>query len=245
MNLEKMFQLKSKESENNKNKEEKEKEKGLDKNYSIDKLSKIGAVMAMFMMPSGLEAENRENKSEIELKIEDARIMLEHAKSHVNEHDREVKTLNDVQYREVNFEGEKNLKIAENDKYAILTKGGGEKAYLDTNCDGRVDRVVINEHHYKDNKLQSESDQRMMDNNFYFFDSIDNLEERAKVESQVISKPIKVVILDHEKKSVTIVDSEDGSKLSTTNGQGEAVIESLQSGYAHDLKELCRVIHKE
>lgn len=240
MKFDKMFKLSPKEFKTTKHEEE----KVLDNDFSMDRLSKIAAVMTMFMLPQYLETENKENKSEVELKVLDAKIMLDHSREYVNKHDTDVKTLNDVEYREANFEGGKNIKIAEDANYAIFSKEDGGKAYLDANCDGRVNRVIINEHYYHENSLQSEADQRMLDNNFYLFDSIENLKERAKVEAELRPKPIKVVFLDYESMSITILDSENGEIISSQNGQGEAAIESLQSAYAHDLKEICREMLK-
>lgn len=243
MNIEKIFEARKKELKNIKDGDGEVREK---RRY-LTKLSKIAAVLTMFMMPQVLEADNKnkEDKSEAELKIEDARILLSFANDYVNQNAKEVKTLNGVKFKELELPSGKNLRIADDGKYAIVTKEKGSKAYFDENCDGKIDRVVINQGHFEENDLQSESEQRMMDNNFYFFDSIDNLKEMAKVESTLKPKPVQVVFLDHENKSITVIDSEDGTTISSHNGQGKAVIENLQSSYAHDLKEVSREVYKK
>lgn len=219
----------------------------LERSGSFDKAAKIAAVIAMFLLPTGLKAQESpaDNQESGKQKIEDTRVNLNKVASFIwNKVQSEQNFINRIEVKDQSFINGSKMTVAENNKFVVVSENEGKKAYYDDNADGLLDRVVINNKEYQADKLQSSADLRNLDNNFYFFDSRDNLKKSAEVTAQVKPEAITTVILNHESNIITMIDSGDGTTGVSTAEQGKKVIESLQGKYAAQLEAFAKEIDK-
>jgi hypothetical protein len=245
MNFEKNF-FKPKDAKNEVNKEKEEEKNKIsekEKKNFLSKTAKVAALLALFALPEKMQANNLENDNEINKeKIEETRININNLSEQIKEKDERERSLNGVKIKEASFSNEKSIMVAEDGEYLIFNKENGEKVYYDKDSDGVLDRVVINKSKIEEDKLQTETENRKFDNNFYFFNSLDNLEKEAEVSSIIKKKDITVVDLDHKNKSIKMINYLDGSSNEVTDEKGKEVIKSLQNSYQSEIEEISQEI---
>lgn len=212
----------------------------------IDKMIKMAAVLAMFTLPQNTLKAEEGNKEDVKQKIEQTHLNLKKVIDFVKEEDKnENHFLNQQKIKQWDFSNGRQLTIAEDGSYVVLAKDNGDKAFFDVDGDGRLDRVVINQKSYEDNKVNTKEEQKSLENYFYFFDSIDSLSEKAKVVGNLKPENIQAIGLDHEKEVVTMIDFSDGLSGVSDSGQGREIIEKLQTSYQAELEELSREIERQ
>lgn len=201
---------------------------------SAEKAAKIATFLLILGGPLQAMAENNregdpeDNKN----RIEDARLALGKIIPFVEKNDHSLRnTLGNTDVKTFTSDDGKELVMAVDKSFVILSIGDGHYTYLDKNSDGVLDRVVIN------NEENSE-DRGLVKNGLYVFNPMDNLFREVAAVADLKPEKIKAISFDLGKGTVSFVDAEDGSSGTVDGDQAQAAIKKFQDKYSENLQQM-------
>jgi len=121
--------------------------------------------------------------------------------------------------------------VGDNNSFTMILAKGGRKVFYDNNCDGSVDRIIIN---------QEEEDQKrgLVYNGIYALDDMENLAEQADVIADLKPENVKIMDINHESKEVKFVDMSTGESGTFDNESAEELIVKMQVFYNNELAKI-------
>jgi len=201
-----------------------------------NKITKLAAVLLLLSgSPEILKASSNkdgDNLEDIKNKTEDSRANLNKIISLVNEQDESLShAFNNQKVKTFQFPGGQEVVVGDNNSFTMILAKGGRKVFYDNNCDGSVDRIIIN---------QEEEDQKrgLVYNGIYALDDMENLAEQADVIADLKPENVKIMDINHESKEVKFVDMSTGESGTFDNESAEELIVKMQVFYNNELAKI-------
>jgi len=201
-----------------------------------NKTAKLAAILLLISgFPKALEAASNKDGNDpenIKNKTEDSRANLNKIITLVNEQDESLShTLNNQKVKTFQFPGGQEVVVGDNNSFTMILAKEGRKVFYDDDCDGSVDRIIINQ--------EEEGQKRsLVYNGMYALDDMENLAEQADIIADLKPENVKIMDINHESKEVKFVDMSTGESGTFDNENAEELIIKMQVFYDNELAKI-------